>query len=85
MRRVFQELVTSEGWVLLAKIANGQQASRLPAILQPYISEGEVFQGEFRKGEYAGFGLFIKLPDITIESATAQIEELTAGIEGEVV
>lgn len=76
-----QDLVKSRGWVRLSNLAEAQKATRTANCLAP----GGGDEKEFQKGEIAGIALFMKLPEMAMESLRQQIEEEDSAPDEDVV
>ena len=68
-----RSLVKSRGWDRLVKIAEAQCENRQITLLAP-LDSANPYPQEFMKGEIAGIRLFLRLPGITIEQLTKDME-----------
>ena len=73
---LFQELVQSQAWVELRKVADAQIHNRRSAYLKgPLKADVSIYQQQFELGEAAGIELFFNIPAIALEAAKAIIKE----------
>lgn len=76
----FKELTQLRGWKRLVEIAKAQQEVRKNAvILTPMGKLDNALEQEFMKGEYAGIGMLLLIPEIEI----SKYEELIKANEEE--
>lgn len=63
----------SQGWALLAKYADGQIKARQAQVNAPLNSLLEVGLREYYKGEMAGIGLFLRMPELAMSAAESDL------------
>ncbi len=65
--RDFKDLIKSKGWKRLSEVGQAQQEVRKHAvILTPLKELDNALEQEFMKGEYAGIGLLLAIPETEI-------------------
>ena len=75
--QLYQELLTSRGWVELVEAAKKQMHARRAPYLRGPIQDGNIYKQQYELGEAAGIELFINIPQVVIDSCRAIIEEHT--------
>lgn len=74
MRREFQELVETEAWAQLVKVAKVQRETRVTTVLNTHTTPENIAHINFIRGEAAAIQLFTELPDIIIKQAEQDLE-----------
>ena len=75
-RQELQEWLKSPVWVRHCKVMQAQIDARKPVIMKPLDSMNGLPSQEFMKGEIAAFELMMKMPQLLLEEATRQLNEL---------
>jgi hypothetical protein len=71
----FRKLVQCPGWAALVEVVTAQQKLRDGTVLRkPLESADKVFEQEFVKGEAAGMGVVLALPQQIIDAIRADLQ-----------
>ena len=81
--RSFRKLVASPEWAALVKIMENQLRVREVCMRQPLSGMDKVFEQEFSKGEAAGIGLVLAMPQQIIDVAESELKGVGENVDQE--